>query len=190
MHFLSRTAQLHAPPHRLHYSGHSFLCAVIAIIQHTDEVKKNPNSVKQMQHLHFHAVHVCALTSKAASMELVSVCIARGHLTAPNKTLINTVPLKAPAGSGFVCVRVRAPTTPQRWIRGEDDAEEGRQVSLWSSATNPNWKLKYAKYSELWTRLKDECRSSEARLCFGEHSCTVYDIYSPLWVQVKHISTL
>lgn len=48
------------------------------------------------------------VTSRAVNMELVSVCMAQGHLTAPNKTLINTRPLKVPAGSVFVCVCVFA----------------------------------------------------------------------------------
>lgn len=46
------------------------------------------------------------VTSGAVNMELVSVCVAQGHLTALNKSLINTRPLKAPCGIVCVCVRV------------------------------------------------------------------------------------
>lgn len=72
------------------------------------------------------------VTSRAVNMELLSVCMAQGHLTAPNKTLINTRPLKAPADSMFVCVCLCL----SHGLEVQIDTDEGRQVSVWSSAMN------------------------------------------------------
>lgn len=54
--------------------------------------------------IHSHTYIDRVVTSGAVNMELVSVCVAQGHLTAINKTLINTRPLKALCGMVCVCV--------------------------------------------------------------------------------------
>ena len=46
------------------------------------------------------------VTSGAVNMVLVSACMAQGQMTALNKTLINTRPLKSPRGRVCVCVCV------------------------------------------------------------------------------------
>lgn len=59
-----------------------------------------------MTHTHTHTYIDRVVTSGVVNTELVSVCMAQGHLTALNKTLINTRPLKAPGGTVCVCVCV------------------------------------------------------------------------------------